>query len=69
MNNNWPTSEAGRLKFVIDLYFDYSLRYIYEHNYLKKLYERFTFKDNDTMEKYTKVYETALKFVKEKLGE
>ena len=25
MNNNWPTSEAGRLKFVIDLYFDYTI--------------------------------------------
>ena len=55
--------------YVFDFYFKYGLRYIYENQYLKKIYKRHIFLDEETMRKYNLIYEKAQKFIKDKLEE
>ena len=55
--------------YVFDFYFDYGLRYVYDKKYIQKLYNRFSFNDKDTMNKYRNAYEIVIEYVKEKLGE
>ncbi len=55
--------------YIFDFYFNYGLKYIYENQYLKKIYKRHIFLDEETMRKYNLIYETAQKFIKDKLEE
>ena len=54
---------VGHFAFVYDLYFSESLKTIKDNNYLEKLYKRFIFKDEETMKKYNKIYETAREYL------
>ena len=58
---------VSHFAYVYDFYFDYGLKYIYKNQYLDKLYKIVVFKDEKTSKQYQKVYETAKKFVEEKI--
>ena len=49
--------------YVFDYNFDYSLEILNQKGYLDKLYNRFTFEDENTREMIKNVYETAKKTV------
>jgi putative nucleotidyltransferase with HDIG domain len=55
--------------YVYDFNFKYSLKYIYENQYLEKHYKRIVFSDKETMKKYELIYETAKKYIEDKLRE
>lgn len=57
----------SHFKFVYNFYFDYGLKYIYDNKYLDKLYNRFTFKDEETTRRYKEIYETSKKYIENKL--
>ena len=52
---------ACHFKYVYDLNFDESKKIIKENKYIDKLYERFIFKDKETMKKYNEIYTLAKK--------
>ena len=45
--------------YVFDLNFESTKQIIKENKYIDKLYERFIFKDEDTMKRYNNIYELA----------
>jgi len=47
---------ACHFKFVYDLNFKETKQIIKDNEYLDKLYERFTFKDEETMKRYNEIY-------------
>ena len=51
--------------FVFDLNFESTKQIIKENKYIDKLYERFIFKDEETMKRYNNIYKLA----KQELGE
>lgn len=55
--------------YVYDFNFKYSLKYIYENQYLEKHYKRIVFSDKETMKKYELIYETSKKYIEDKLRE
>ena len=52
---------VAHFAYVYDLNFRESLKIIKENSYLEKLYRRFTFKDEETMGRYNKIYRTVEK--------
>ena len=58
---------VSHFAYVFDLYFEYSIRYIYEKQYLKKNYERIKFKNRETTKKLDKIYKIANEFIENKL--
>ena len=57
---------VSHFAYVYDFNFKESLKIIKENGYLEKLYKRFTFKDEKTMEKYNEIYRIAKKYLEEK---
>ena len=45
--------------YVFDLNFESTKQIIKENEYIDKLYERFIFKDEETMKRYNNIYELA----------
>ena len=60
---------VAHFAYVYDFNFKFSLKYIYDNQYLKKYYQRHTFSDEETIRKYDLVYSRATEFVKENIGE
>ena len=58
---------VAHFAYVYDINFKFSLKYIYDNQYLKKYYERHTFSDEETMRRYNLVYNRATEFVKENI--
>ena len=52
--------------YVYDLNFKEAIKIIKDNKYIDQLYERFTFKDKETSERYNKVYKEAKKYLEEK---
>lgn len=52
--------------YVYDLNFKEAINIINENKYIDQLYERFTFKDTETLERYNKIYLEAKKYLEEK---
>lgn len=50
--------------YVYDIYFDYTLKYINENQYIEKLHSRFDFEDKKTNDRYNQVYEIAQDYIK-----
>lgn len=57
---------VSHFAFVYDFNFKKSLEIIKQKNYLAKLYKRFIFNNEETMERYNKIYKTAKEFLEEK---
>lgn len=57
---------VSHFAYVYDFNFKESLKIIKENGYLEKLYKRFTFKDEKTMERYNEIYRIAKKYLEEK---
>lgn len=57
---------VSHFAYVYDFNFKESLKIIKENVYLEKLYKRFTFKDEKTMERYNEIYRIAKKYLEEK---
>ena len=53
--------------YAFDFNFDYGLKYVYENNYYEKLYKRFNFKDEETKERFKKVYNVTNNYIKQRL--
>ena len=51
--------------YVFDLNFESTKQIIKENEYIDKLYERFIFKDEETMKRYNNIYELAKKELEE----
>lgn len=66
-NQNSADIVVANFAYVYDLYFNYSLKYIYESQYLEKFYKRLIFSDKETMKRYNLVYETSRKYIKKQL--
>lgn len=58
---------VSHFQHVYNFYFDYGLKYVYDKNYLDKLYNRFSFKDEETSKRYQNVYLAAKEHIKNKL--
>lgn len=58
---------VSHFQFVYNFYFDYGLKYVYDNEYLDKLYNRFSFKDEETSKRYQEIYETSKQYIKNKL--
>lgn len=54
---------VSHFAYVYDLNFRETIQIVKENNYLEKLYQRFTFNDPETMERYNKVYERAKQYM------
>lgn len=59
---------VSHFQYLYHFYFSYGLQYVYDQGYIDKLYNRFSFSDNETSERYKKVYESAKEYVKNKLN-
>lgn len=62
-------SIIAHFAYVFDFYFENSLGYVYENNYLEKLYKRVTFKDPKTLERYQNAYKIAKQYVEKRLNQ
>lgn len=62
-------SIIAHFAYVFDFYFDNSLGYVYENNYLEKLYNRVIFKDEKTSYRYNNAYKIAKQYVEERLNQ
>lgn len=58
---------VAHFAYIYDLYFDYSLKYIYDNNYLEKLYNRVVFKDEKTSKYYNEIYEIAKQYIEKRI--
>ena len=56
------------MAFIYDMNFDYSLKYIYEKDYLNKTINRFNFKNIETISRLKEIKERFDKDLKEKVG-
>lgn len=54
---------VSHFAYIFDFNFEYSLKILKEKNYINKLYNRFTFEDKNTQEKYEKIYNIANNFI------
>lgn len=54
---------VSHFAYVYDLNFRETIQIVKENNYLEKLYQRFTFNDPETMERYNKIYERAKQYM------
>lgn len=59
---------VSHFQFLYHFYFSYGLQYVYDQGYIDELYNRFSFKDKETSERYKKVYENAKEYAKNKLS-
>ena len=58
---------VAHFAYVFDFNFDYGLRYVYENKYYDKLYKRFNFEDEETKERFKKIYDIVNNYMKERL--
>ena len=49
--------------YIFDFNYDYGLSFVKQNKYLEKMYNRYEFKDKETMKKYTKIYEEANNYI------
>lgn len=68
-NKNEVDIVVSNFAYVYDFNFKFSLKYICDKKYLEIFYKRLTFSDEETMRRYHLIYETAKKYVEDKLGE
>lgn len=54
---------VSHFAYVYDLNFRETIQIVKENNYLKQLYQRFTFNDAETMERYNKIYQRAKEYM------
>lgn len=54
--------------YIFDLNFEYSMKIIKKEEYLKKIYDRFDFRDVDTRERFKNVFEYSMKYLDELIG-
>lgn len=54
---------AINFAYLFDLYFSQSLKIIYDNKYLEKFYNRFSFNDKQTKERFEKMYYIAKEYV------
>lgn len=57
----------AHLAYIYDFYFEYGLKYIYDNKYLPKFYNRFSFKDKKTSERFNNAYKIAINYIQEEL--
>ena len=57
---------AAHFSYLFNLYFKESIKIIYDKDYLKKLYNRFKFNDQQTKEKMEELYQITQKYLEEK---
>ncbi len=73
INYNDITTSADILvanfAYLFDFNYKYGLEKIYENGYIDKLYNRFKFNDEETMNKYNNIYEISKREVSEMLDE
>lgn len=60
---------AINFSYAFDLYFSQSVKIICENKYLEKLYNRFTFNDKKTKERFEEIYNITKKYIEEKKDE
>ena len=73
VNYNDLTTSADILvahfAYLYDFNYKFGLQHIYEQGYIDKLYNRFTFNNEDTTKQYNEIYEMSKKEVKKMLEE
>ena len=60
---------VSHFAYIYDFNYEFSLKIIKEKEYIDKLYNRFTFNNQETKEKFDKIYETVKKYLIEKKDE
>lgn len=60
---------AVNLSYIYNLYFKQTVEIINENNYLEKIYNRFSFKDEQTKERVEEIYKITKKYIEEKKDE
>lgn len=55
------------IAFIFDLYFEESIKYIKENDYINKLIDRIEYKNNDTKIKMEEIRKCANKYIEERL--
>lgn len=56
---------VSHFNYVYDLNFEETKKIIKENKYIDRLYERFTFKDKETMRRYNEIYRLAKEHIEE----
>lgn len=54
---------VSHFNYVYDLNFEETKKIIKENKYIDRLYERFTFKDQETMRRYNEIYRLAKEYI------
>lgn len=65
--NNEADVLIAHFAYIFNIYFEFTYKWILEHKYIDTMYNRYVFKDKDTMEKYTKLYNEAIRYLNSKL--
>lgn len=60
---------VAHFAYVYDFNFKFSIKFIYDNQYLNRYYERHRFLDENTIRRYDLVYNRAMEFVKENIGD
>ena len=58
---------VAHFAYVYDFYFDYGLKILQKNDYVKKLYNRYNFSNQETMERYNNVYNCTLQYLENRL--
>lgn len=58
---------VAHFAYVYDFNFDYGLKILQKNGYVKKLYNRYNFSNQETMERYSNVYNCTLKYLENRL--
>lgn len=65
--NNEADILVAHFAYVYDFYFNYGLKVLQENDYITKLYKRYKFSDEKTMNMYNNVYKCSLEYVNNRL--
>ena len=58
---------VAHFAYIFDFYYEYGLKVVKENEYMDKLYKRYVFKDEETMERYTKIYEDVSSYIEKRI--
>lgn len=58
---------VAHFAYIFDFNYEYGLSVIKENKYIDKLYKRYSFNDEETMDKYNKIYEEANLYIDKRL--
>ena len=65
--DKWTNQEPDRFfAYIYDFNFTSSLKRIADENYLEKLYNRFVFNDEKTMDRFNEIYKESCEYIKDK---